>query len=327
MRQDTPKVSIGLAVYNGEDYLAAALDSLLAQTYEDFELLISDNCSTDATGEICRSYASRDRRITYVRQERNIGASANFNYVFEHSDCDYFKWAAADDICAPELLAQLVETLNSRKDVDWCHSRSSHIDNRSNLLDDRETLDVSYSDRGNPEISKRFEAVLLGTTGSLDSYGLFRACALRKTFLYLPYYGPEKILMAQMALRGRYAEVPETLFFARVSETGSGNLATGEAQQFFTTGTNKKPRLALGSVRFEYLRAYLKAIRTADLSAADAAKCYLVVAKWLFQISKWSGLVRRWLSGKGQGGINVQRVRKLKNKYQLQNATSGRDPS
>src|SRR5262249_38674640 len=94
----TLPVSIGMAVYNGERYLPQTLDSLLAQTYSDFELIICDNCSIDGTEEICRSYVARDSRIHYYRNRTNIGVDRNFNLAFKLSRGKYFKWAADDDL-------------------------------------------------------------------------------------------------------------------------------------------------------------------------------------------------------------------------------------
>src|SRR4051794_3298661 len=93
-----PKLSIGLPVYNGENFLAHAVDSILAQDFRDFELIISDNASTDRTAEICRGYAESDPRVRYVRFETNQGGSRNFCYVFELARGEYFKWAAHDDV-------------------------------------------------------------------------------------------------------------------------------------------------------------------------------------------------------------------------------------
>src|SRR5688572_10868700 len=102
MPEKNPRVSIGLPVYNGENYLAEAIDSILAQTFEDFELIISDNASTDRTQEICEAYAAKDGRIRYYRSEVNKGSAWNFNRVFELARGEYFKWAAHDDYIAPE---------------------------------------------------------------------------------------------------------------------------------------------------------------------------------------------------------------------------------
>src|SRR6516225_12321661 len=108
---ETPKVSIGLPVFNGEQYLAAALDSILRQDYEDFELIISDNASEDGTAAICREAAELDRRVRYSRVEINCGAAPNFRRVFQLAKGAYFKWAADDDICLPGFLRRCVETI------------------------------------------------------------------------------------------------------------------------------------------------------------------------------------------------------------------------
>lgn len=91
MNRQALRVSIGLPVYNGEQYLAKALDSLLAQTFTDFEVIISDNASTDRTSEICAAYLERDPRIRYYRNQQNIGAAPNFNRTFELATGMYFK--------------------------------------------------------------------------------------------------------------------------------------------------------------------------------------------------------------------------------------------
>jgi glycosyltransferase involved in cell wall biosynthesis len=99
-----PQVSIGLPVYNGELFVREALDSLLDQTFKDFELIISDNASTDSTGSICNEYAKRDTRIRYIRQTKNIGAVPNFKFVLDEAAGEYFMWAAADDIRSPDCI-------------------------------------------------------------------------------------------------------------------------------------------------------------------------------------------------------------------------------
>src|SRR5215211_4893186 len=99
-----PQVSIGLPVYNGERYLALCLDSMLAQSFKEFEIVISDNASTDQTAEICRSYQNKDRRIRYFRNEQNAGAAWNHNRVFELSSAPLLKWAACDDLHEPLFL-------------------------------------------------------------------------------------------------------------------------------------------------------------------------------------------------------------------------------
>ena len=154
MGSKTPRVSIGMPVYNGEQLLPRALDSLLSQRFEDFELIISDNASEDATSEICLSYAARDRRIRYYRNETNIGAARNYTRVFEHSSGKYFKWAAHDDWIAPAYLSRCVEILNKEASVVLCYPGTVMVDEQGRLLKKyNDPLRVSSS-----EAHKRFQA-------------------------------------------------------------------------------------------------------------------------------------------------------------------------
>ncbi len=122
-KRQAPRVSIGMPVYNGEEYVRKALDSLLAQTFAGFELIISDNASTDNTQAIGQEYASRDRRIIYRRQPENRGAAFNFRYVLHQARAGYFMWAAADDLWGREFIQKAVECLDKRPDVGLCISR------------------------------------------------------------------------------------------------------------------------------------------------------------------------------------------------------------
>ena len=112
-----PKVSIGMPVYNGEPFIRKALDCLLAQTFTDFELIISDNASPDRTPEICQEYAAKDARIRYIRQKENKGATWNFNFVLEQACAEYFMWAACDDLWSPDCLLKYVEVLDNDESV------------------------------------------------------------------------------------------------------------------------------------------------------------------------------------------------------------------
>ncbi|MHB1620727.1 MAG: glycosyltransferase family 2 protein [Sulfuricella sp.] len=116
-QKHTPKVSIGMPVYNGEKFIFEALDSLIAQTFTDFELIISDNASTDGTEAICREYAARDPRIRYVRQSENRGPVANFQFVLDEAAGKYFMWAAADDEWSPTFVSECCTVLENDSSI------------------------------------------------------------------------------------------------------------------------------------------------------------------------------------------------------------------
>src|SRR5215831_4630775 len=116
---------------------------MLSQTFEDCEFIVSHNASTDRTEEICRGYASYDKRIRYVRNESNRGAAFNFNQTFELSSGEYFKWAAYDDLCAPTYVEKCVSVLDQNPSVVLCFTRVRFIDESGAIIDDR-----GYSPRG-----------------------------------------------------------------------------------------------------------------------------------------------------------------------------------
>lgn len=324
----SPRVSIGMPVYNGAAFLRESLDSLLSQTYGDFELIISDNASTDETEPICRSYAAGDPRVRYQRQEENRGATWNFNHVFELARSEYFKWAAYDDLHHPTFLARCVEVLDRCPDVVWCHSRTTHVGPDGKPLPDPATRDVSYSAAGAAELPgpgsvragrparlptreaehshQRFRAVLLGDGGCIDVYGLMRREVVRKTMLLLPYYGTDKVFVAELGLWGRYREIPQTLFFLRVHPQASGCLRTAAEQQLFED-PNASPWFTF--TRLQLLRGYARAILRADLTITERTRCFGVLLRYLFQVSKWKGVVIKTFRGMGTGGGYIEHLR------------------
>src|SRR5206468_3992482 len=156
--------------------------------------------------------------------EINRGLAWNWNHVFELSAGTYFKWAACDDLYHPTFLARCLEILERDPDVAWCHTLGRHIDSSGRPLVGEHAPEISHVHMRNGQrksccrtsdrLSHRFKAVLLGQSG-LDCYGVIRSEILRKTALFLPCYGAEKVFTAELALRGRYYEVPEVLYFAR----------------------------------------------------------------------------------------------------------------
>lgn len=204
-----PRVSIGVPVYNGERYLREALDSILAQTFGDFELIISDNCSTDATAAICTEYAARDPRIRYVRQSENIGAGANFRYLLNAAVAPLFMWSAADDLCEPDMVERLVLMHDADPDVVLATLDILYIDGNGAAMDVTR-LDTIRPDPVNgtwPAKRRRFFRV---PTSNLcfAIYGLHRRSAMievgqRFGTQLRNEAGIENPMLAEIASRGR----------------------------------------------------------------------------------------------------------------------------
>ena len=127
-------VSIGMPVYNGEKFIREALDSLLAQTFTDFELIISDNASTDSTEAICREYAAKDARIRYIRHSENKGPAANFQFVLDGAVGKYFMWAAADDVWHPTFVAKCCTALENDTSIGFVVTRYTVVSRFNPLL-------------------------------------------------------------------------------------------------------------------------------------------------------------------------------------------------
>lgn len=123
-----PRITIGLPVRNGEPYLAAAIESILGQTMGDLCLVVSDNASTDGTPDIVAEAAAADRRVQALRNTVDLAANPNYNRLLAHVRGPYFKWAAADDIVAPDYLDGVLRLLDRRPDAVLGHSRMRLID-------------------------------------------------------------------------------------------------------------------------------------------------------------------------------------------------------
>jgi glycosyltransferase involved in cell wall biosynthesis len=212
MTTRSPVVTMGVPVYNGERYLSACLDSLLAQTFEDFVVIVGDNASTDRTQEIARDYCSRDPRVRYHRNPVNVGCPRNFVKVFELSDTPYFRWAAADDLTAPQMLEQCIAILDGRPEIVQAYPRTLLIDENANVTgmhaDDIHAVDDRPSERY-IRVTDRIELCNA-------IYGVIRSDVLRRTAVLGPYIGSDITLQAELALYGRIWEVPEYLFLRRM---------------------------------------------------------------------------------------------------------------
>jgi len=198
------KVIVGLPVYNGQKYLGAAIESHLSQSFGDFDLVISDNGSTDATPEICSNYASKDTRIKYLRSPENRGILWNHRRVFEaiESPNQYFRWAGADDIMEPGLLQAMVEVLNTRPGVEAVVPATKNINDHGEIIGSMaRTLDLQSSD-----VFERAHDVLVANYQHVIAYGLLRASTLRLMRTRPDYIGWDPIFLWELALRGQMVQ-------------------------------------------------------------------------------------------------------------------------
>lgn len=284
-RTPAPRVSVGLPVYNGERYLEAAIESALGQTYEDFELIISDNASEDRTEAICRHYADLDERIRYRRHPRNLGAARNYNSVFAASRGELFRWVAHDDLSAPELLERCIGAL------DRAGARAVLAFPRTRIVDERGDLVEDWAHQG-PSGGRvpheRLRDLLGDPRGHLHLcspvFGIIRSDALRRTRLYQSFNSADKVLLVELALLGDFVEVPELLFMRRFHEgTSLRANRTPEAVAAWFDPSRRGPVMP----RTRLFRGYASAVARTSMSPAERLRCLGVLGQATVRDRNW----------------------------------------
>lgn len=276
MSQDCPRVTVGVPVFNGEPFLAEALESLLNQTFLDLEIVISDNASTDRTEEICRAYAVRDPRIRYHRSDTNRGAAWNHNRVFELARGEFFKWNSADDLCAPEFLARCVAELDQD---------TSAVMACSNVLEIDELGEAVKPGFIPPEVVSASAVERFCRNFQIDHscfhvYSLIRSRVLRQVGPMGFYTGSDRVLLSHLSLFGRCVLIPDTLLFNRdhpARFTRSFGEKSHQGTVWFDSG-------AAARKLFPYwreFRGYWEAISYCPLGWKGRLRCYLAMLGWL----------------------------------------------
>ncbi len=293
-RKNTYKVSVGIPVYNGERWIDQSIDSILSQSFTNFELIISDNNSSDKTFKICKEYEKKDKRIYLYKNETNIGAAKNFNKVFELSSGQYFKWASSNDLCDNKFLERCVQVLDTNNDVTVAFPCTQIIDTKNNIIQKLEE-DLHLMQESSFE---RFDAFLNKVTLNNVEQGLIRSSELRKTKLQGVYPNSDTILMSELAARGKFYQVQEYLLSRRITESSTTNLMSdSQITQFYDPN---KSQISLQTIRIfianlsissrikvpfiERLKFFRYAIRYLKWERKDL---YQEIANYLKQITKF----------------------------------------
>lgn len=278
-----PRLSVGLPVYNSSAYVAESIEAILGQTFEDFELIISDNASTDDTGDICRSYGKQDSRIRYIRQRKNVGLAPNHNFCAKRARGSLFKWAAGDDLYARDLLEKCVAALDEYPQVVLAHSWTAMIDGKGTFFQ-ANSYPLRTSATRAPD---RFRS-LLNDSGGDDDGGVMRKDVLLRTAMKESYHHADRTIIAELALHGPFYQVPEWLYFRRDhpgrAERAHPSVRARCANMDPRRGNpwlNPAPRLFA-----EYIGAYVRMIHRAPLTPDDRRECYQYLAEWMTRRAK-----------------------------------------
>jgi glycosyltransferase involved in cell wall biosynthesis len=302
----TPRLSVGLPVYNSSTYVAESIEALLGQTFEDFELIISDNASTDDTGEICRRYEKLDSRVRYFRQSRNVGLAPNHNFCVIKAKGELFKWGAGDDLYARDLIEKCVAALDENPQVVLAHSWTAMIDGNGDMFQANEYPLATSAARA-PD---RFRSIL-NDSGGDDDGGVIRREVLLRTAMKDSYHHADRTIIAELVLHGPFYQVPDWLYFRRDhperAERAHPGVRARCANMDPKRGNpwlNPVPRLLA-----EYVWAYIRMIQRAPLTPAERRECYQYLFEWMTRRARPHELVTAASPvAKEQPVINVDKL-------------------
>jgi glycosyltransferase involved in cell wall biosynthesis len=284
-----PLLSIGLFVYNAEPFIAKSIQSLRSQTFRDFELIVSDNGSTDRTAEICQQLADRDPRIKLHRSEKNMGAGWNLRRVYFLATGKYFKWAAADDFLEPTFLQECIDALESDSSYVLAHSKTKVIDQHGKFIENyhwpmkTDSLDTVT----------RFREMLLNDHMCYQIFGVIRLEALHSLPPQGSYVNSDGVLLAQLSLIGRFYEAPEHLFISTRHSGQSSQTKPVRVKQPRFRLTNRYGTLpcpewwdpaktrTLSFPEFRQLKEYFLSVKRAPVTGSERLRSYALLLPWI----------------------------------------------
>lgn len=295
-----PLVSIGLPVYNGQNYLSQAIESVLKQSYRNLELIISDNGSTDETLKICKSFAKKDRRIRLNRFDENQGASRNYNRTFELATGKYFKWLAHDDMLDPQNIEKSVEVLESNPDCVLCGSAKKNVTFDGKVIDAFGFDGLQLTD---DNTLSRFRSLLKHfsetfSNADLILTGLMRQDILKQTILIANYTSADFTLLADLILKGKFIILSEALYTRRVHHATSMSVYNDKPEEALKMGSLKKIKYKShaevakwydpkGKVRrlphLTWLNELHRSIDKNDFTISEKAQLRMMSYQWFFR--------------------------------------------
>ena len=299
MTSSKPRLSIGVPVYNGADYIAEALTSHLEQDFGDFEIVVSDNCSDDGTADIVNEFVASDARVQYSRNGENIGGPANFNRLFRLTSGELFRWAAADDRIEPGYLSNVIAMMDADPAIVIGHSQSLLIDPQSQPM-----LEMDQGWLGGdgymeairlspPSGDERFhsehphdriDAVINNNHRNFYIFGIMRRAMMMQTKLHGPFYGGDRTLLVEMAMRGTFKKYDAPLFASRSHAKNSGR----NGLNFEELKQHGASDLSFASM---VMKGYVNGVRRADVGRIEELKCFFAIAKKIKQPTR---MLRGW---------------------------------
>jgi glycosyltransferase involved in cell wall biosynthesis len=275
-----------MPVYNSERWLPAAIESILQQNYGNFELIISDNASTDSSYDVCHRFAAQDRRIRLVRQPTNLGATRNYRFVADVTDAPFFKWATGSDLISDNFLAECLAVLERREDVALAFGESrlfTEAPEDASPYDDDMDLEVD-------DPIARFVHVLTRLKLNNVMNGIIRRSALLRTSVMPQFFSSDNLVLAELALVGKIVRAPDAVFYRRMrAETATRLKSSLEVVRHLYP----EKRIGMLMQNWQLQAAYTRAAWRAPLPFADRCRLLAFTGKvwWWNGARLWSDIV------------------------------------
>lgn len=278
MSASAPRISIGLPVYNGQQYLDVAVGSILAQGYDDFELIIADNASTDDTLERAHRWADSDARIRVIESSTNLGAAPNFNRLVSPARGEFFKWMACDDLIESDFLERCVEQLDRSAETVLVYCDAVKIDSAGRTTRRIYDSDMQLAtDAADP--ADRFGDLVTKDHSCISVFGLIRKRALERTDLIGSYFASDRVLLADLALLGPFFRIGDPLIRHREHEGRSTKSIPDAKERVAWFDTSIAPARLYPHWRL--LREYHAILSRRDLSLEQRVRCRGHLARWV----------------------------------------------
>jgi glycosyltransferase involved in cell wall biosynthesis len=276
-KASSPLLSIGMPAFNGALTIRSAIDCLLEQSFSNFELIISDNASTDGTWAIIEEYTRKDARVIGLRQSQNIGANANYSAVFLPARGRYFKWASSNDWCAPTMLERCIDYLEGNPDAVLVAPRTRLFQNSVDEFSEY------LADIACPQANPVDRFIEVGSHLALNNAvnGVLRTQALRRTRLVEHYRGADVVLLAHLALLGKISLLDAPLFYRRMDAATATHMMSGEAVHLHHYPV-KTSRSLFPAWRLTW--GWMRAAAMARLSPRDTLRA----VAWVLRKMYWS---------------------------------------
>ena len=289
----SPLVSIGMPVFNGENYISEAIESILRQTYKNLEVIVSDNASSDKTIEICEKYCQKDDRIKLYRNSENLGAAKNYNKALSLAKGKYFKWAAHDDYTSDDFIEKCVNVLEGDSDIHLCNTYRRFINEKKETFRWDKFSQIDFLSSSSKERFRKFLKNFRYREPDADVVlGVFRREILNQTQKIADFHSSDVTLVAEIVLKGKIYIIDEFLFFRRFHKSMSIFASSSKNNRANWFNPNRKHLLTPIPYLIWFVQFHKFIIKNRDLQLKDRIVLFFSIIHWLYERTRSRILIK-----------------------------------